>query len=145
MGGMLAKDSARLGTPKCVARASVHPDTFSGCYSGTLWRHGSIAVACYDLRSWGEQCKTDRQSEILHRLKQEVQELLETQSKALQQLVYVRMDTKEAKQYDQRRTSLLDCLEQLQTLEASRQGPAPSDASQANCVIEGLPQGLREN
>ena len=59
-------------------------------------------------------------TEAIHRLKEEIDKLAEQQSEALKRATYLRMTTDEAKEYDERRTRILEHAQDLKTLGESQ-------------------------
>ena len=59
-------------------------------------------------------------TETVHKIKQEIDRLTELQSEALKNATFVGMTPDEAKEYDNRRTQILNLVHRLETLEESQ-------------------------
>jgi hypothetical protein len=69
--------------------------------------------------------ETSETVEAVHRLKQEIDRLTEQRPKALKQAIYFGMMPDEAKEYDQRRTSITQLVQELGTLEKTQRRIRP--------------------
>ena len=55
--------------------------------------------------------------ELIHALKQQIDELTEQQSHAVKSAIYVRMSRKEGTEYDERQNKIAELIRQLKALE----------------------------
>ncbi|HEX6820632.1 MAG TPA: hypothetical protein VF123_01155 [Candidatus Sulfotelmatobacter sp.] len=63
--------------------------------------------------------RTSRTAEAIHHLKEEIDKLTEQQTEALNLAIYVGMTPDEAAEYDERRSTILQYVQDLKTLEES--------------------------